>query len=252
MLHLTWHPAPTQIQASPIEATSTGMVALSSPNISSSSNRGCDKCCRRGGRWIPMIPGFSWNDGLHERFGDAWPPGSARTPLQEGSLPVSRLYFTGLQDDGNGNSRSQPPQGTDPNGMSSSDSTAKLTTVCKTLCKLLASGCASRAQTCLKQPIPFQRFGGASMGTGKGSRSMCHGKHPLRALLCPVARMHMRGTAEPALDHPQGILLQAATEPRRISGAWSSCISQPADGRGNSVPQVADTAPRGLPSTHTA
>ena len=42
------------------------------------------------------------------------------------------IYFAGLQDDGNGNSSSQPPQGRDLNGMSSSHSTDKLTTVHKT------------------------------------------------------------------------------------------------------------------------
>ena len=84
---------------------------------------------------------------------------------------------------------------------------------------------------------------------------MCHGKHPLHALLCSIAGMHIGGTAEPAHSHLQGILLQAAVELGHISGARSSYVSQPADGRGNSVPQiaqVADRASRDFPSPHTA
>lgn len=78
-----------------------------------------------------MTPRFSWDDGLHERFRGAWPPGRARISLQEDSLPIPCLYLTGLQDDGNGNSRSQPPQERDLNGMSPSHSADKLTTVGK-------------------------------------------------------------------------------------------------------------------------
>lgn len=84
---------------------------------------------------------------------------------------------------------------------------------------------------------------------------MYHGKHPLRTLLYPTARTHTGGTAEPVHGHLQGILLQAAMELGHISGAQSSYVSQPADSRGNSVPQiaqVADRASRDFPSTHTA
>lgn len=56
-------------------------------------------------------------------------------------------------------------------------------------------------------------------------------------------------------SHLQGILLQAAIELSHISGARSSYVSQPADGRGNSVPQIVQVADRAFgdfPSTHTA
>lgn len=102
-----------------------------------------------------MTPGFSWNDGLHERFRGAWPPGSARTSLQEDSLPISRLYFIGLQDDGNGNCRSQPPQGKDLNGMSSSHSTDKLATAQKTHLQAFSTQLCLSSTNVLETTHPF-------------------------------------------------------------------------------------------------
>lgn len=202
-----------------------------------------------------MTTRFSWNDGLHERFWGAWPPGSARTSLQEDSLPISRLYFIGLQDDGNGNSQSQPPQGRDLNGMSSSRSMDKLTTVHKTHLQAFSTQLCLSSINMLETTHPFPALWGASVETCGGPQAMCHGKHPLHALLCPVARMHVDGTIQPMHNHLQGILLQAAMKLGHISGAQSSYVSQPADGRGNSVPQiaqVADRPSRDFPSTHTA
>jgi len=202
-----------------------------------------------------MASRFSWNDGLHESFWGARPPGSARTSLQKDSLPISRFYFIGLQDDGNGNSTSQPPQERDRTGMSSSHSTDKLTTAHKNHLQAFSTQLCLSSNKVLETTHPFPALWGASVEAHRVPRASCRGSRPLRAHLCPVARMHIGGPAEPTRGHPRETPLQAATELGRISGARSSCVSQPADGRGNSVPQiaqVADRASRDFPSTQTA
>lgn len=86
---------------------------------------------------------------------------SARTSLQEDSLPTSRLYFIGLQDDGNGNSRSQPPQQRDPNGTSSSHSAHRPPTLRKTHLQAFSTQLCLSSVKGLETTHPFsQRFGG--------------------------------------------------------------------------------------------
>lgn len=106
-------------------------------------------------------------------------------PSRKDSLPISHLYIIGLQDDGNGNSREQPPQGKDRNGMLSSYSTDKLAAVHKKthlqafITQLHLSSNALLETT--RPPSACRGFTGVTGGT------VCRGKRPLRALLCPLA-----------------------------------------------------------------
>lgn len=78
------------------------------------------------------------------------------------------LYSIGLQDDGNGNSRSQPLQGRDLNGMSSSHSTDKLTTVHKTHLQAFSTQLCLSSNTLLETIHPFPALCGDSVGTCRG------------------------------------------------------------------------------------
>lgn len=103
----------------------------------------------------------SWYGGLQEGFWGAWPPGNARTSLQEGSLPTSCLYFIGLQDDGNGNSRAQPPQQRDLNGTSPSHFAHRLPTLRKTYLQAFSTQLCLSSINGLETTLPFsQCFGG--------------------------------------------------------------------------------------------
>lgn len=159
------------------------------------------------------------------------------------SLSISHFCLTGLGGDGNGNSRSQPRQGTDLNGRSPSPSetSEKPTPVHNP--KLQAVPLEHKRAS--HNPSLSRAFRGSSGGTQRtlGSiPSLCAPWTGCTGVALPSSCTSLRR------DSP-------AMELGRVTSARSSYISQPADGRGNSVPpiaQVAARASREFPSTHTA
>lgn len=109
---------------------------------------------------------------------------AAPTLQSRRTLPISHFCLTGSGGDGNGNSRSQPPQGTDLSGMSFSPSTRNQ-----------PQGTTQSSKLCLwsikvlHTTHPFPELSG----------------HPLPLCSpCLMDRMHRGGTAEPLHIHLQG------------------------------------------------
>lgn len=145
-----------------------------------------------------MAPGISWDNGLHEKAWSAWPSGSTNTLVQE---DPANLHFclTGSGGDGNGNSRSQPPRGTDLNGMSSSPSvrnqpqgTTQISKLCLWTIKMLHT------------THPFPELSGAPV---EGHRGPWEASPPS---VLSMDRTHRGGTAEPLHIHLQGFSSQGA------------------------------------------
>lgn len=108
---------------------------------------------------------------------------------------MSCLYLTGLEGDGNGNSRSEPPQGTELNGRSPSPSVRNQAQRTAQSSKL----CLSSINV-LHTTHPFPVLSGLQPRHTEGP-----GKHPLPPCSpCSVGRMHRGGTAEPLHIHLQG------------------------------------------------
>lgn len=114
------------------------------------------------------------------------------------SLPISHFCLTGLGGDGNGNSRSQPRQGTDLNGRSPSTSvrnqpqhTTRSPKLCRSSIKAL--------HTTHPFPEPSEAPVEAHRGPWEASPP-----------LCPMDRMHRGGTAEPLHIPLQGFSFHGA------------------------------------------